>query len=1177
MSTSEKSGSVRSSSFIGLALTQFLGAFNDNMFRWLAVPIGQRTMDPTQALVLGGVLFTLPYLLLAPLSGSLADRLRKRTVIVWCKVAEIVLVGLGVVAIATSQLWLLFALVFLLGAQSALFGPAKFGSLPEILAPESLSKGNGILGLATVTASALGLVAGYKIYGVIEPALNAGPTLSSLWLPAAVLIGTAVLGTLTSLLVQTPAAANPQARIAWNPVMETVPALRVLFRDVRLLRCALGIGFFWMLASLAQLNIDPFGKEGLHLAKEDVGVLMAVLVAGLGVGSVLAGIWSQGKVELGLVPLGAFGISLSALGVFVASRFVTPGSDVTSQPGFYAVCAMLFSLGGFAAMFDIPLEAYLQHRSDDSNRGTVLAGSNFVSFSLILVSCGAFELFHGVLKLSPAAIFMLAGLGTIPIVVYVVLLLPEFLGRFIFYVLSRVFYRLRVHGRENIPERGGALLVANHVSWIDGILLLISSSRFVRFIMYADYVNKPFLRWICGKAGVIPIKSGSGPRAIVTALNEAREAILRGEVVCIFAEGSLTRTGQLQPFQRGLMRIVAGTSAPIIPVYLHGLWGSIFSFRGGRFFWKKPALRRYPVAIHFGTPLAQADDVNQVRQAVELLGVEANEMARSTELTVARRFLRQARRSRFRLKIADSAGKELTGGKTLAGALVLRSVLRREVLTADEKNVGILLPPSAGGCLANIAMALDGRTTVNLNYTMADPVINYCVKKAGLKHVLTSRKVLEKKPVALEGAEWVYLEDVFTKVTSVDKAKATLNAYVTPLPILERVLGLTNVQPDDLLTIVFTSGSTGDPKGVMLTQSNIASNVQAVDQLLQLKPNDCLLGILPFFHSFGYTATLWLPMCFDASAVYHFNPLDAKTVGTLAEKYKVSIMLAAPTFLRNYAKRCTKEQFSALHLVVTGAEKLPMDLAEEFKEKFGFYPSEGYGTTEMSPVAAVNIPDHLSRGTEYKTNKLGTVGRAIPGCAVKVVNPDTWQDLGINTEGLLLVKGPNIMKGYLGDPQKSAEVIRDGWYASGDFAKIDEEGFVHITGRQSRFSKIGGEMVPHIRIEEELNRLSPAASPEDVEPRLAISAAPDASRGERLIVLYTQLAKPAGQLVKELSATGVPNLWLPSTEAFYQVEKIPQLGTGKLDLAALKKMALELAAGGKPAAKEARPETATSV
>ncbi len=395
MTASATDRSVRSPSFLALVVTQFLGVLNDNMFRWLAVPIGQRSMDKTTALVLGGILFTLPYLLLAPLSGSLADRLPKRDVIIRCKIAEILLAILGVAAIVTGQTWLLFLTVFLLGAQSALFGPAKFGALPEILAPESLSKGNGILGLATVTSSALGLVAGYRLFGAIEPALNAGPTLSGLWLPAVTLIGTAIVGTLTSLLVRTPAAANPAARLAWNPLTETWPALRVLVQDVRLLRCALGIGFFWMLASLAQLNIDPFGDEGLRMPKEDIGILMAVLVAGMGIGSVLAGLMSQGKVELGLVPLGAFGISLSALGVYIASRFVVVDQAVTGQFAFYAVWSRCFSLGAFAALFDIPLEAYLQYRSDDANRGTVLAGSNFISFALILISCGLFELLHG--------------------------------------------------------------------------------------------------------------------------------------------------------------------------------------------------------------------------------------------------------------------------------------------------------------------------------------------------------------------------------------------------------------------------------------------------------------------------------------------------------------------------------------------------------------------------------------------------------------------------------------------------------------------------------------------------------------------------------------------------------------------------------------------------------------
>jgi len=1162
--TTRAGGSIGSASFLGLVFTQFLGAFNDNMFRWLAVPIGQRTMDATQALTLGGVLFTLPYLLLAPLSGSLADRYSKRTVIVLCKVAEIVLMTLGVIAILTSNLPFLFAVVFLTGAQAALFAPAKFGSLPEMLEPEELSKGNGVMGLATVVASALGTVAGFQVYGAISPDLDRGAVAGDLWLPAAALIGVAVLGTMTSLLVRTPAAASPARPLAWNPVSETWPALKLLGRDIRLLRTALGIGFFWMLASLAQLNIDPFGKEGLNLPTEQVGILMAVLVAGLGAGSVLAGIWSQGKVELGIVPLGAIGISLSAFAVFLASLFVdtAPNAELVSRPAFYVCCFALFGLGASAGLFDIPLEAYLQHKSDDATRGTILAGSNFVSFALILLSCVVFEILHGVLQLEAATIFMIAGLGTVPIIFYVVKLLPEVTARFLFWLASKLAYRMTIVGRENIPERGGALLVANHVSWIDGILVLVSSSRFVRFLVYADYANAPALKWLGDVMRVIPIKAAEGPRAIVKALNSAKEAVKNGEVVCIFAEGQLTRTGQLQPFQRGLMKIVEGTSAPIIPTYLHGLWGSIFSFKWGKFFWKKPSMWRYPVSIHFGKPLNEPDDVNVVRRAVEQLGVEANEMAKERELVPVRQFIRQCRRSARRFKAADSSGAELAGGRLLAGAFAFVRVLRRAVLAEDEPRVGLLLPPSVGGCIANMSVALLRRTSVNLNYTLTDGQINYCVKKAGIRHVLTSRKFLEKRPLALEGAQFVFLEDLKEKVTGLDKAWAAAAAYALPIWFLERRLGLNAIKPEDELTIIFTSGSTGEPKGVVLTQSNIGSNVQAVDHLLQLKPTDVLLGILPFFHSFGYTATLWLPMCFDAGAAFHFNPLDAKTVGKLAEKYKITLILTAPTFLRTYMRRCEKQQFAHLDLVVVGAEKMPLDLAEEFHAKFGVTPSEGYGTTELSPVAAVNIPDHRSLDVNQKGTKLGTVGRVIPGCTARVVNPETFADLGNNQEGLLLIKGPNVMKGYLDEPAKTAAVVRDGWYVTGDFGLIDDEGFIKITGRQSRFSKIGGEMVPHIQIEESLERIVEPTDSEDAELRITVTAVPDPTRGERLIVLHKPLQKTPAEIIKELSATGVPNLWLPAADSFYEVEQIPLLGTGKLDLRGIKELALELTQGG---------------
>ena len=1155
--------------FVALVATQFLGAFNDNMFRWLAVPIGQQSewLGPDRALTLGGVCFTLPYLFLAPLAGSLADRYSKRDVIVVCKVAEIMLMLLGMLAILSGNLLFLFTVVTLMGAQSALFAPAKFGSLPEMLQPESLSAGNGLLGMVTVVASALGTVAGFWLYSVIEPALplnqagvgSAGSI--GLWPAAAALLGVAAAGTLTSLAIPRRSAAAPQRRLELNPVTETAPALRVLFSDVRLARTALGIAFFWMLASLAQLNIDPFGEQILHLPKAQIGVLMAVLVVGLGGGSLLAGWWSGGKVELGIVPLGALGIIASAMLTFIASTQIDPGAVIYEQAAFYWCCAGLFLLGCSAGLFDIPLEAYLQFRSDDANRGTILAGSNFVAFACILASCGLFELLRGPLGLTSAEIFMVAGLLTIPVAWYVIQLLPAAFMRFLMWVGTHTLYRVRVVGAEQIPEKGGALIVANHISWMDGLLMLTSTSRMVRFVVYADYAEKPFLRWLSKTMGAIPIKSSGGARAIVQALQTAREAVQNGELVCIFPEGSITRTGQMQGFSRGMLKIIEGTGAPVIPAYLHGLWGSVFSYRGGRFFWKLPCKLPYPVTIVFGKPRFAPENVHVIRQAVEQLGTDAEEMDKSRRLIPVRQFIRQAKRNRSRLKIVDSAGAKLTGGQLLTAALALKRALEREVFAPDERTVGVLLPPSAGGALANLALALSGRVSSNLNYTLSDEVLNYCVREAGIKHVLTSRKFLDRKPVELTDARFICLEDLRTQVTKVDKLLAALGAYVVPGWLLDLLLGLHRVGHDELLTIIFTSGSTGEPKGVMLTQANIGANVASVDQIINLNRDDCLMGVLPFFHSFGYTVCLWLVMCFDAKAVYHFNPLDAKVIGTLAEQEGMTILLATPTFLRMYLKRCTKEQFHKLDLVVVGAEKLPRELAEQFAQRFGIFPSEGYGTTELSPVASCNVPDHRGGAEQQIGTKPGTVGRPIPNVAARVVDPDTFEDRGLDTEGLLLIKGANVMQGYLNQPAKTAEVVRDGWYVTGDFAKIDADGFIEITGRMSRFSKIGGEMVPHIRIEQELSKILDGADSDETELQLAVTAVPDAAKGERLVVLHRPLSLPVDQLLKRLQAAGLPNLWLPSADCFVEVEEIPVLGTGKLDLRGIKQMALEHCGG----------------
>lgn len=1147
---------LASRGFTGLLVTQFLGALNDNMFRWLAVPFAKPVLGSAEALSLGLACFTLPYLLFASFAGYLADRFSKRLVIVGCKLAEIAIMVLGLAAMLTGNIVLLFSVVALMGCQSALFGPAKFGSIPELVSAGRISKANGLMAMTTVVASALGFIAGTALFDAIGGDIRAAVSPGQLAPAAAALVGVAVAGWLASLLVQAVPAADPERPAPSNPLKETLRQLRALGSNVPILRAALGIGFFWLLASLAQMNIDVYGMGELGLSQASVGPLLGILVVGLGLGSVIAGLISGNKVELGIVPLGAAGIAVSSCLLYFTGSRIDPASPPESA--YYWSCVWMLTLGTSAGLFNIPLEAFLQHRSERRTRGTILAASNFLSFSLILFSAGLFYLLQGEWDLSASQIFLIAGLGTLPVAVYIVVLLPDATIRFVVWLAAHTIYRVRVSGLKNIPPQGGALLVANHVSWIDGILLLLTSSRPIRMLAYADYVESRKLRWLSKLFGVIPIKNTAGPKALLQSLSTANEAVKQGELVCIFAEGVITRTGQLQPFNRGLLRIVKGTGAPVIPVYLHGLWGSIFSYRGGKVFWKMPRRWPYPVSISFGPPLEEPDDVNQVRQAVQNLGVEAVEQQKVHELVPVRKFLRKCRRRRSKPKIADSSGTELTGSKLLTATLVFRRLLLRRGVGRDEQMVGVFLPPSVGGVLANTALAVMGKVAVNLNYTLSENVVEHCIRECGIKHILTSRRFLEKRPFQLD-AELIYLEDLKEEATTADKIVSLFQATAMPVWLLERQLGLTKIQPDDLLTVIFTSGSTGEPKGVMLTNHNVGSNVDGVDQFYHLSDDDVLLGILPFFHSFGFTGNMWLALALNPKAVFHFNPLDARQVGKLCEKHGVTIMMATPTFLRSYLKRCTPEQFKSLDTVVTGAEKLPRDLALEFEKKFGVYPSEGYGTTELSPVVAVNVPDHRSGSTEQSGTKHGTVGRAFPGVSAKVVDPETGADRGTNAEGLLLIKGPNVMKGYLNHPEKTAEVIRDGWYNTGDFARIDDEGFIEITGRQSRFSKIGGEMVPHIRVEELLNRLIdvPDDDSEEAEKiQLAVTAVPHDSKGERLVVLHRPMTKPIDQIRDELAAEGIPNIWIPGRDSFVEVDEIPVLGTGKLDLKAMNEIAM---------------------
>jgi acyl-[acyl-carrier-protein]-phospholipid O-acyltransferase/long-chain-fatty-acid--[acyl-carrier-protein] ligase len=523
-------------------------------------------------------------------------------------------------------------------------------------------------------------------------------------------------------------------------------------------------------------------------------------------------------------------------------------------------------------------------------------------------------------------------------------------------------------------------------------------------------------------------------------------------------------------------------------------------------------------------------------------------------LNLPRKFVRMCRKNWRLPKVSDSTGVNLDGGQLLLRTLVLRRALRK-IIGEDEKFVGVLLPPTAGGVVVNAALGLDRRVSVNLNYTVTSDVMNDCIRQSNIKHIVTSRRVLDKLDLKLD-AELILLEDVKDKISLLDKLNSLFLARWMPIPILERMLGLTREKPDDLLTVIFTSGSTGWPKGVMLTHENVGSNVEAVDEIIRLTRDDVLLGILPFFHSFGYTVTLWTVLALDPKGVYHFSPLEAREVGKLSRKHGVTIMLSTPTFLRSYARRCEDDDFRTVQVLFTGAEKLPSELADAFEQRFGIRPIEGYGCTELSPIAAANIPPGRGTHNTFEGVKEGTIGRPLPGIKAKVVDLDTGETLGPNQTGMLLFHGLNVMKGYLNRPDLTKEVIRDGWYVTGDVAEIDEEGFITITGRISRFSKLAGEMVPHLRIEETLVHVLGLEDAEEIS--LVVTAVPDAKKGEKIVVLHTGLSIPPEEICRKLAEAGLPPLWIPGADSFRQVEKIPILGTGKLDLKAVKDLAVEI-------------------
>src|SRR5215472_16126083 len=719
-----------------------------------------------------------------------------------------------------------------------------------------------------------------------------------------------------------------------------------------------------------------------------------------------------------------------------------------------------------------------------------------------------------------------------------------FFGR----ALVRSFYRVTALGLENLPG-GGFLLVPNHISWVDALVLQLACPRPIRYVIDQEHYYNRLLHPVLRTLRCIPIDTRNSRSAI----RAAAEKIAEGEIVCLFPEGQLERTGVLLRLQRGYELIARHANAQVVPVWLDQLWGSIFSFQGGKFFTKFPKQIPYPVTVAFGTPLdAKSADVASVREELLKLGEFCFSRRPSLQRHLAEECVRGLKRRPFATAVFDGIDHgSLSRAKLLGAASALSRHLREEF---PDQRIAIVLPASKGSMVANLAVMLANKVPVDLNFTIGRAANESCCRRANLRVAISATPFIER----LKDFPWpefvLKLDELLPRM----KRQIVLwwiMSMILPARLLLRLLNIPKKGGHAEAVLLFTSGTTGEPKGAVMSHRNVMGNVSQFRELLDAMKTDAILASLPFFHTFGSTVTLWYPLVEGVRIVTYPNPLDPAKCAALIDRYKLTFLLLTPTFLRLYLRKAEAEQLKSLRLIITGAEKLPLELASHFEERFHKKVYEGYGLTETAPVVSVNLPnpEPPTPGEHVQpSSRSGSVGRLAPGIAAEIREPESDQKLSLYDSGMLWLRGVNIFQGYLHDPKRTAEVLRDGWLKTGDVGRFDEDGFLYIEGRLSRFSKIGGEMVPHETIENKIVDLL-GLSGRDERP-IAVMGVQDEAKGEALILL-SAVDIDFAELRSRLHEAGVPNLWIP--KQVQRVEAIPVLASGKLDLKRCQVLAAE--------------------
>ena len=1113
--------------FLPLFVTQFLGALNDNLFKNALVILvlfriaEAAGLDGQILITVAAGAFILPFFIFSATAGQLADKFEKSRLIRLVKLAEIAIMGLAVAGFLSGDAYLMIGVLFLMGTQSTFFGPLKYSILPDHLREDELIGGNALIEAGTFLAILIGTILG----GVIILTEYGVPVVS------VSILGLAGFGWLASFFI--PRAEPPAPDLAINPniVAETWNIVRAATqrRDMRL--TILGISWFWLVGATFLAQFPALTRNVIGANEHVVTLFLSTFSVGIALGSLLCNKLLRGEITAKHVPFGALGMTLFTLDLFFATAGLAPTPDaLQTVTGFlsglagWRVLVDLTAIAVFGGVFIVPLYAILQARSEPAQRSRTIAANNIVN-ALFMVAGALGATLMLAAGLSVPDVFLVVALVNGVVAIYICGLLPDAVVKAALVVLLRVLYRVEVRGAENFEKAGKrAVIVVNHVSFLDAVLLGAFSPTKPIFAINTHIARqwwiKPFLTIVDG----FPIDPTNpmAMKSLIKAVEEGRHCV-------IFPEGRITVTGALMKVYEGPGMIADKADAMLVPVRIDGAQYTPFSRLKG-----KVRLRWFPkITITVLEPRRfeiAKEVVGRARRrlaGVKLYDVMCEMIFETCDYrqTLFEALLEaKAIHGGRRLVAEDVERKPLSYGRLVLGAFVLGRRMAR--LTRAKEYVGVLLPNSVGATVVFFGLQAFGRVPALLNFSTGARNMVSALEAAEIETVLTSRRFVEMAGLdeAVEAlaarARVVYLEDLREQLSIVDKVVGAM-CRLAPRFAHRRA----KVRWDEPAVVLFTSGSEGTPKGVVLSHGNLLANRHQLAAMIDFNPTDIVFNALPLFHSFGLTAGTLLPMLSGIKTFLYPSPLHYRIVPALVYDTNATIMFGTDTFLAGYARAAHAYDFYSVRYVFAGAEKVKDETRRVWSEKFGIRILEGYGTTETAPVISTNTPMHF---------KAGTVGRFIPGMA-HALEPVP----GIDEGGRLIVAGPNVMLGYLRAENPGVlDAPEDGRYDTGDIVSIDAHGFITIQGRAKRFAKIAGEMVSLGAVE----GYASAVWPDDVH---AVVAIPDAKRGEQLVLITEKQDADREPLLAYARDQGIAELMVPKTIRI--VDRIPVLGSGKVD------------------------------